>query len=287
MRVIPFVKMQGAGNDFVVLAQEAAWGLDLAAAARAACARRTGIGADGLLVIGPSRAADAHMRMLNPDGTEDMCGNGLRCAARWLAAGGSPERLLARAPEPQGWTASIETLAGVRRAEIPRPGGPVVVEMGRPDFRPQAIPARLEAPRIVDFPLEVAGEALRITSLSTGTAHTVLFVDTLPEDEKFERVSRALERHLLFPERTSVLWAVPEGRARARVRIWERGAGETWGCGTGACAVAAAGLELGLLDAPVQVVGRGGPLEVEWDPSGPMRLIGGAEAVFAGRWAWE
>ncbi len=279
---IAFTKMQGVGNDFVVVdGREGRYfrALDWTDAAIALCDRRFGVGADGLLVLDDSERATVQMRMFNPDGTPDICGNGLRCIARYAERGGlvTHDAL------------SIETLAGVRAARLHRDAAgqaaSVTVGMGAPQFAPKAIPIALEAKEVFDFPLPLSdGAALPITALSTGSTHAVTFVEALPDDARFFAVSPQVEHHALFPERTSLMWVAVETPERLEMRIWERGAGETWGCGTGACAAAVAAVRHGRARAgvPVAVVSRGGTLHVRWQPGGDIEMTGPAEFVFEG-----
>ncbi len=158
----------------------------------------------------------------------------------------------------------------------------VTVGMGRPQFAPDAIPMRVSGPRVVDYPLDVDSETFVVTVLSVGTTHTILFVDALPEDETFLRVSPRIEHHPLFPERTSVMWTRRDNDARLALRIWERGAGETWGCGTGACAAAVAARLHARVGDDVTVASKGGELLIRWREGEEIRMTGPAEYVFEG-----
>ena len=272
---IEFTKMQGVGNDFVLVDGSRYRDVDWARFAIEVCPRRTSVGADGVLVVDRSDTADLSMRMYNPDGTPDVCGNGMRCAARYWSdhgGGGGAHSL------------TIETRAGIRTAVSEGEGRDWTVDMGVPRFSPADIPMRVDSERVVDFPLEAAGRTIAATALSTGTTHTVLFVDDLPADEEFAAVSSALEHHPLFPERTSVMWTRVAEPSRLELRIWERGAGETWGCGTGACAAAAAAMVRGEARGRVRVESKGGVLLVEWIEGGPITLSGPADYVYSGVW---
>ncbi len=278
-RSIPFTKMQGAGNDFVVVDGRGVRGVDWSSLALEVCDRHTGIGSDGLLVVDGARRADAAMRMFNPDGTPDVCGNGLRCIARFIAERDPEAMERARRGE-----LSICTLAGVRQARLlDTPGGiRVAVTMGPPAFEPERVPVMAPGPRVLDYDLETAAGPITISALSTGSTHAVTFVDQLPDDGRFSVVSPLVERHAVFPARTSVMWAQVMDRSTIRVRIWERGVGETLACGTGACAVGVAAILRGEADGAVDVVSRGGIIHVEWAPGGSIRQTGGAETVYEG-----
>lgn len=269
--------MQGAGNDFVLLDRRPADSLDsseLADLARQACRRRVGVGADGLLVLLASRVADVRMRMFNPDGTEDDCGNGLRCVAlRVLRAAGRPAGKL-----------SVETLTGLQEVSVePGVGSGALVTVRMPPARlaPGDLPALSDAPHLLDYALEVDGEVLRAHTVFTGSTHTVLF--RTPDDAEFQRLSSRVESHPLFPMRTSVLWAAPAAGEVIRVRIWERGVGETLGCGTGAAAVAVAGRMAGKSGDTVVIRSRGGDLRVTVADDLSCTLTGPARDVYTGR----
>ena len=218
---IPFIKMQGVGNDFVLVDARELPDMEWSGLAVEICRRHFGVGADGLLVIDQSSIADAAMRMFNPDGTPDVCGNGLRCVARFLAD---------REQDPKyPFHLRIATLAGPREATVYGDGPTVSVDMGKPRFAPDEIPMRVSGGDVADYPLMVVGERIVITALSTGSTHTVIFDKSLPADERFERLSTRIEHHSLFPDRTSVLWTRIIDRTSIELRIWERGVGETLG----------------------------------------------------------
>lgn len=277
-----FTKMQGVGNDFVVvdaaLSPDANWphiSLQL-------CERRISIGADGLLVVSRDDDSAAFaMRMFNPDGTEDMCGNGLRCVGLWAY----------RAGWIDGATEfTVGAKEGSRRCRLAfvspdGQSGSVSAGMGLPRLAPPEIP--FCAPgreRVVDFPLRVEDRTFLVTSVNTGSTHTVIFGDA-PEEETFQRYSPLIENHPLFPERTSVLWATPTGPNCFAVRIWERGAGETLGCGTGACAVGVAARLHNLVsrETPTEVVSQGGALHIAWpNDDAEIQMLGPAQFVFDG-----
>lgn len=281
MKPILFTKMQGVGNDFIVLDGRGQSGRDWHELAVTLCDRHTGVGADGLLVLGETAKADFAMQMFNPDGTPDVCGNGLRCIARYAS-----EHSIVTVDAMQ-----ILTLAGTHEVHLVRDGQArieaVRVDMGLPRFAPADIPMLASADRIINYPLRLQdGSTLLITALSTGSAHAVTFADTLPDDETFLRISPQVEQHSAFPERVSLMWCVPEGLNRLRMRIWERGAGETWGCGTGACAAGVAAVIQGLAQAaqPVNVASNGGTLTIRWQQGDRIEMTGPARVVYEGEY---
>ncbi len=249
--MLPFTKMQGIGNDFVVLdALRDALTFD-PALVPALCDRRRGVGGDGVLLVEKGDAAPFRMRMWNPDGSEsEMCGNGLRCAAALLRDRGHVEGPV-----------EIETGAGVLRADF-REGG-VAVDMG--------------FARLLD-----EGKDAGI-GVSMGNPHLVLFVEDADAVDLAADGSR-LEGHPDFPQRTNVHFAQILSPDEVRVRVWERGAGATLACGTGACAVAVAGVETGRLARRAIVRLPGGPLTIEVDESRRVTMTGPASTVFDGNW---
>jgi len=278
-----FLKMHGAGNDFVVLdafANPLPSQTNFADLAIQMCARHFGVGGDGLLLLEPSDCADARMRMWNPDGTEDMCGNGLRCVA-WLF-------------HQRGYTSkstfTVETLAGLRQAAMLK-DHTMQVEMGNAIWKLHDIPMILDKSTFgnndeaVEYQLPVQNEVIpHVTSLSTGTTHTVIFVDELPEEKYFQELSPTIENHPWFPERTSLLWTKVLSSDQLQVQIWERGAGETFACGTGACAVAAAAWRTQRSDAgEIKVQSKGGLLRVTQNKNGEIMLAGKVQLVFEGK----
>lgn len=269
--MLPFSKMHGAGNDFVVVAEEAVLPFALPDLARRLCQRRFSIGADGLLVVGRGTRHAVRMRMFNPDGTEDMCGNGLRCVAKWATLRGLATDACF----------VVETIDGDKSVEL-FPDGQVRVDLGRPRFEPAEIPVQAQKSPVMNLPVKLPHGTVEVTTLSAGTTHSVLFVKELPDDEHFLRDSPAIENHPLFPQRSSVLWTVVESPSRLRMRIWERGAGETLACGTGACAAAIAAQLHGLAGEEVEVHSPGGVLRVQWRPGLSVLLTGVADLVYEG-----
>jgi len=271
-----FTKLQATGNDFILID---ATGLqrDWPKLARAMCHRRFGIGSDGLILLLKSSSADFRMRMFNPDGSEaEVCGNGLRCFARYVIGSG-----LAGADRE----VTIETKAGVKRIKPLGGGSRFQVDMGGPQFRPEDIPlaAKVEAIPVVDYRVDAGGRELLLTFVSMGNPHGVCFVEDVDKFPLTE-LGPLVENHRLFPRRLNFEIAHVVSRREVTVRVWERGAGETLSCGTGACAVAVAAQLHHYVDSKVDVVLPGGRLSVEWDGKGAVYLSGPAEMVFTGHW---
>ncbi len=268
-----FTKMQGAGNDFVVVdATRAPFALD-AAAVRSLCDRRFGVGCDQVLVVEAPRTpgTDFYYRIFNADGGEvQQCGNGARCFARFVS-----DRGLATGREIR-----VETAAGVI---VPRleADGRVTVDMGVPVLEPARIPFLAPA-RALTYPLEVAGAVREIGAVSMGNPHAVQVVaDT--EAAPVASEGPAIESHPRFPERVNAGFMQVLDRHAIRLRVYERGSGETLACGTGACAAVVSGILRGLLDSPVRVDTRGGTLSIAWAGEGsPVFMTGPAETVFEG-----
>lgn len=269
---IDFTKMHGLGNDFVVFDAPADLPLD-AALMRRLSDRHTGIGFDQALVLEAPRRADTAVfyRIFNADGMEvEQCGNGARCIAALLAARG-----LARSG-----AVTMDSPAGLIRARTLE-GGLVSVDMGPVRFEPRSLPfeSQAEAER---YPLEVAGGVVEIGAVSIGNPHAVLPVESV-DTAPVERLGPAIERHPRFPQRVNAGFMQIVDRSHIRLRVYERGAGETLACGTGACAAVAVGRRWGKLDREVHVSVRGGELRVNWNgPGENIWLTGPAEISFAG-----
>ena len=274
---LDFTKMQAAGNDFVVVDATQLRDVDWPAVARLVCRRRFGVGSDGLMIVEGAAERGYRARMFDPDGSEDFCGNGTRCAAVFLHHQGLIERD----------ELALETQWGRLEVQLRLDSGHAIgatVGMGRAAFDPARVPCTLPGDSVLRQRLEVGGEAVEISAVSTGTTHTVVFGQDLPDDARFLAWSRRIEHHPVFPDRTNVLWTVVESPQRVRVRIWERGGvGESLACGTGACAIAAVGRRLGLTGHRVTVVSRGGELHVALGEQGEASLTGPADRVLTGR----
>ena len=266
-----FTKMHGLGNDFM-LVDDMSLGLDAPKElAVKLCARRFGVGADGLILAQPSDQADARMRVFNRDGSEaEMCGNGIRCLGKFLYDEG-----ICRKP-----SMTIETLAGVLRVDIEAADGTAQrmrVDMGAPRFAPADIP--VDAPENV-LTLDVGGQTLRFFCVGMGNPHAVTF-DLYPDDDAFARLGPLLESHPVFPRRANIEFCRVTGGG-ADVRVWERGDGPTLACGTGACAVLAAGASQGFLPRRAGIRLAGGVLDIEWAADGHLFMSGPAETVYDG-----
>jgi len=270
---IDFTKMHGVGNDFVVFDAPADQSVLRPELLRSLADRRTGIGFDQALVLERPRRAEAAVfyRIFNPDGDEvEQCGNGARCIAALLHHRGvSRDRAL-----------TLDSPAGLVRARI-EAGHDVAVDMGIPDFDPRSLP--FEALREEEsYPLELPGRTLDIGAVSIGNPHALITVASV-EAAPVATLGPQIERHPRFPKRVNAGFVEIVARTQVRLRVYERGAGETPGCGTGACAAVAVGRRRGLLEAEVRVSVRGGELRVNWaGPGEHVWLTGPAEISFAG-----
>jgi len=274
-----FTKMHGAGNDYVYVdCFRERLPADLAVLAQHISDRRFGVGGDGLILIRPSEAADARMQMFNADGSEaEMCGNGLRCVAKYVYDKGICRRESLR----------IETGAGVREASIEATSGVahrVRINMGEPILEAERIPTRLEGHPVVNRPLEIAGQRLSATCVSMGNPHCVFFVERAT-DELVLELAPQIERDAHFPSRVNVEFVEVISPDELRQRTWERGSGETWACGTGASAVCVAGVLTGNSARRVLIHLLGGDLELEWNEAdNHVYMTGPAVEVFSGEW---
>jgi diaminopimelate epimerase len=273
-----FTKMHGAGNDYVYVdAFEERLPENLAQLAVAVSDRHKGIGSDGLILIRPSTVADARMQMFNADGSEaEMCGNGVRCVAKYVYDHG-----IARKD-----TLRIETARGILELRCFTSAGKVTsvrVNMGPPILNAAEIPTRLAGNPPVAVSLDVAGRELKVTCVSMGNPHCVTFVDEITDDLVL-RVGPQIERHPAFPNRVNAEFIQVVSPTETIMRVWERGSGETMACGTGACAAAVAGVLAGLTERRILTHLRGGDLELEWAADGTVYLTGPAAEVFEGIW---
>ncbi len=271
MKKIDFVKMHGLGNDFILvdcLKQELNEPEKFAVQY---CNRRFGIGADQLLLLYPSEIADFKMKIFNADGSEvEMCGNGIRCFAKYIWDRGLSNKE----------TLEVETLAGIIKPK--KIGKLIQVDMGTPEFNPKKIPVDAHGDKAFDLLFEIAGWHTKINCVSMGNPHTVIFLDEEPKNFAVTKYGPLIENHPIFPKRTNVEFAYVKNPNEIIMRVWERGAGETLACGTGACATAVAAIVKGLTDRKVTVHLLGGDLIIEWAEDGHVYMTGPAEEVFEG-----
>ncbi len=282
-----FTKMQGAGNDFI-LVETNDMQRDWAQLAVDMCDRHYGIGADGLLLLLPSDVADFQMRIFNTDGSEaEACGNGLRCLVKYLVDKGLAN--------PGAQEISIETATGIRRVKIYKTEGKVTKVkpgMGKPEFSGKDIPVVLEqgGGDIIDiksmlkYSINVDGRELRLNLVSVGNPHAVYFSQESVSNFPLSQLGPKVEKNKIFPNGVNFEVARVLDRQQIEARVWERGVGETLACGSGACAITVAAQLHGHIDNKVEIKLPGGILEVEWDGVGEVFLSGPAETVFTGEW---
>lgn len=272
-----FTKWQGCGNDFVLVdCMESEWKHD-AADVRRICDRHYGIGADGILLVLPSRIAAFRMRILNADGSEaEMCGNGIRCVARYARDFGLTDKE----------ELTIETGAGVLVPHLIVEAGCVTgvrVDMGEPHLAAEEIPVLgFGKDRVVNAPIAVLGKEYRMTCVSMGNPHCVIFVEDA-EAFPIADVGSSFEHHEAFPKKTNTEFAEVRDRTHIRMRVWERGAAVTLACGTGACATAVAAILNGKTERKVKIELDGGKLMVEWAANNHVFMTGPAEMVYSGK----
>lgn len=271
-----FTKMHGCGNDYVYVNLFEEQVDDPSKLSIAVSDRHFGIGSDGLITIGPSGAADFRMRIYNADGSEaEMCGNGIRCVAKYVYDHGMTDKTLL----------TVETGAGIKELRLETEDGKVAqvrVDMGEPQLAPEQIPVEAEGERVVDEPIQAGGRSWRMTCVSMGNPHAVVFVDDVKE-LAIGQYGPHFENHARFPRRTNTEFVQVHGRNEASMRVWERGSAETWACGTGTCAAVMACILNGYTDNEVLVHLRGGDLVITYDPdSNHIYMKGPATEVFSG-----
>ena len=271
-----FTKMHGISNDYVYVNCLEEQVPNPAETARRVSDRRCGIGSDGLILICPSDCADFKMEIYNADGSQaEMCGNGIRCVGKYVYDRGLTDKT----------TVTVETLGGIKTLELSLADGKVAsvtVDMGAPILTPADIPVNAPGERFVDVPVEVAGETYRITCVSMGNPHAVVF---LPEIDSLnlEQLGPSFEHHPLFPKRINTEFIRIIDRKTLQMRVWERGAGETWACGTGATASLVAAVLTGRAEREAELRLRGGNLQIRWDvESNHVFMTGPATFVFDG-----
>ena len=274
-----FTKMQGIGNDYVYVNCLQETIENPSELAKKISDRHYGVGSDGLIMINPSDKADFEMEMYNADGSRgEMCGNGIRCVAKYVYDYGLTDKT----------SISVETLAGIKYLDLTVEDGKVVlvkVDMGKPMLLPEEVPVVSEKEEVIDEPITVDGQEYRMTCVSMGNPHAVVFIDQDVKEFPLETVGVKFENHERFPKRVNTEFVNVLDRHTAQMRVWERGSGETLACGTGACAVAVACALNGLTEDEVTVKLLGGDLQIKWDrEKNTVYMTGPAEVVFDGEW---
>ena len=274
-----FTKMHGIGNDYVYVNCFEETVSNPSAVAKFVSDRHFGIGSDGLILIKPSDIADCEMDMYNLDGSQGaMCGNGIRCVAKYAYDYGIVNKT----------SISVATKSGIKYLDLTVEDGKVVlvkVDMGKPMLRPEEVPVVSEKEEVIDEPITVDGQEYRMTCVSMGNPHAVVFIDQDVKEFPLETVGVKFENHERFPKRVNTEFVNVLDRHTAQMRVWERGSGETLACGTGACAVAVACALNGLTEDEVTVKLLGGDLQIKWDrEKNTVYMTGPAEVVFDGEW---
>ena len=273
-----FTKMHGCGNDYVYVNLFEETIQDPSALSVAVSDRHFGIGSDGLITIGPSEVADFRMRIYNADGSEaEMCGNGIRCVAKYVYDHKLTDKK----------DISVESGAGIKYLTLYTEGDKVTevrVDMGEPILKPALIPVVADKEPVVGEPIEVGGKEWKMTCVSMGNPHAVVFVDDVAAFP-IETYGPLFENHERFPKRTNTEFVQILSRTEASMRVWERGSAETWACGTGACATAMACILNGYTENKVLVHLRGGDLTIEYDEkTNHIYMTGPATEVFHGEY---
>ncbi len=282
-----FTKLQATGNDFILI-DARNMERDWAKLARDMCHRYFGAGADGIMLVMTSHTASLKMRLFNSDGSEaEISGNGLRCFAKYAI-----DRKIVPGPN-----LTVETMAGIRTIEASLSSGKVAqakVNMGMPRFRTEDIPALIDKSQkgrgevdimpILDYPLNVNGKKLTLSFVSMGNPHAVNFLSQPVADFTLCEIGPQVENHPMFPQRVNFEIARVINRNKIEARVWERGAGETLSCGSGACAIAVIAKLKGYSGDKLDIMLQGGNLTVTWDGVGEVYLSGPVEEVFTGEW---
>ena len=271
-----FTKMHGLGNDYVYVNCFEEKIDNPPAVARFVSDRHFGIGSDGLIMINPSKTADFEMEMYNADGSRgEMCGNGIRCVAKYVYDYGLTDKT----------QISVETLGGIKYLDLTVEDGKVSlvkVDMGEPELEADLIPIISEREQVIDEPIEVDGKEYHMTGVSMGNPHAVIYVDDV-KGLDLEKIGPKFENHERFPKRINTEFVHCIDRQTVEMRVWERGSGETLACGTGACAVAVSSILNNLTDTQVTVKLLGGDLQIEWDrEKDRVFMTGPATVVFDG-----
>jgi diaminopimelate epimerase len=282
---LPFTKMHSLGNDFIVIDTRNANSNKLSLLAKNLCDRRFGIGADQLLLLGDSQKADFKMRIFNADGSEvEMCGNGIRCLGKYIwdkRISGQQSAVSRKNASHFANNLSIETLAGIKY--LRKTGELIEVNMGEPILEPEKIPVKIsQQSAIVNYPLKIKDKTFKITCVSMGNPHAVIVVKDV-RSVPLSHYGPIIENHRLFPKRTNVEFIQISNKTNIKMRVWERGAGETMACGTGASASAVASALMGLTTRKVTIHLPGGRLLINWsEEDNHVYMTGDAVKVFEG-----
>lgn len=276
--LISFTKMHGIGNDYIYINCMESVPDRLPELAEEMSDRHFGVGGDGIVLICPSDKADFRMRMFNNDGSEArMCGNASRCIAKYVHDHKLTDKTCI----------SLETLSGIKVLSLNMsPSGEVesvTVDMGEPELNAGLVPVRSTTEKMVEEPVATSCGEVRVTAVSMGNHHGVVFVDRI-EDVPFETLGPELEKHSMWPDRANIEFLQIISPSEARMRVWERGTGETLACGTGACASAVAAALTGRCGREVTIHLRGGDLHIRWANNGHVMMTGGATEVFEGNY---
>ena len=272
-----FTKMHGCGNDYVYVNCFEETVDNPSEVAKYVSDRHFGIGSDGLILIKPSDVADFEMEMYNADGSRgEMCGNGIRCVGKYVYDYHLTDKT----------QISVETLAGIKYLHLlveDKKVSRVRVNMGAPILEADQIPTTFEGSSVIDQPMTVAGKEYRVTCVSMGNPHCVIFLDEDITDLDLEKIGPEFEHHARFPKRVNTEFVNRIDDTHLRMRVWERGSGETWACGTGTCATVVAAILNGLTQNEVEVELLGGTLKIEWDrEKNLVYMTGPAVVVFDG-----
>ena len=276
--VIKFTKMHGIGNDYIYINCMESVPERLPDLAIEMSDRHFGVGGDGIVLICPSEIADFRMRMFNNDGSEArMCGNASRCIAKYVHDHGLTDKQ----------RINLETLSGIKvlslnmndEGEVES----VTVDMGEPELEAASVPVVTASKKMVEETVETSSGSVKVTAVSMGNPHGVIFVDRI-EDVDFDKLGPELEHHPMWPDRANIEFLQILSPSEARMRVWERGTGETLACGTGACASAVAAALTGRCDRKVTIHLRGGDLTIEWCADGHVMMTGSATEVFEGNY---
>ena len=276
--VIKFTKMHGIGNDYIYINCMESVPERLPDLAIEMSDRHFGVGGDGIVLICPSEIADFRMRMFNNDGSEArMCGNASRCIAKYVHDHGLTDKQ----------RINLETLSGIKvlslnmndEGEVES----VTVDMGEPELKAASVPVVTASEKMVEETVETSSGSVKVTAVSMGNPHGVIFVDRI-EDVDFDKLGPELEHHPMWPDRANIEFLQILSPSEARMRVWERGTGETLACGTGACASAVAAALTGRCDRKVTIHLRGGDLTIEWCADGHVMMTGSATEVFEGNY---